>query len=45
MVLSDDAQSWVKSTSEHVYKLMRETPPDGDQFAKAIEVIFQDKWN
>ena len=37
-VLSDDQSSWIKKTTEKVYQLMKETPPDGEKYAEAIEV-------
>ena len=36
-VLADDQAQWVKAMTEKIYQLIRETPPDGDTFAKAIE--------
>ena len=38
LVLTDEQTTWVKTASETVYKLLRETPPDGETFAKSIEV-------
>ncbi len=37
-MLNEDQGTWVKGTQEKVYKLLKETPPDGDAFAKAIDV-------
>ena len=37
-VLNDDQSSWIKKTAEKVYQLMKETPPDGEKYAEAIEV-------
>ena len=30
--------SWMKTTQESLYQLIKETPPDGEQFAKTVEV-------
>ena len=38
MVLTDDQSNWLKNAEDKVYQLIRETPPDGVQFAKTIEV-------
>lgn len=36
--LSEDNLTWTKATQDKVYQLIRETPPDGDSFAKTVEV-------
>lgn len=38
-MLNDDQANWVKKTTEKVLQLIKETPPDGDKYAQAIEVI------
>ncbi len=35
-VLSESASQWVKDTTEKVYKLIEETPPNGEEFAAYI---------
>ncbi|XP_041358036.1 THO complex subunit 1-like [Gigantopelta aegis] len=47
MVLTDEQSAWLKNVEEKVYQLIRETPPDGTQFAKTIEHILQreENWN
>ena len=46
-VLNDDQSSWIKKTAEKVYQLMKETPPDGEKYAEAIEVslLFQNLYS
>ena len=39
-VLNDDQSAWVKKTTDLVFKLIGETPPDGEQYSKAIEVPY-----
>ena len=36
--LSEENSQWVKVTQERVYQLVKETPPDGEQFAKSVQV-------
>ena len=36
--LSEEQSTWVKQTRKRVMDILRETPPDGDSFAKSIEV-------
>uniref|UniRef100_A0A1B6EI84 Death domain-containing protein n=1 Tax=Cuerna arida TaxID=1464854 RepID=A0A1B6EI84_9HEMI len=38
---------WVKDTTEQVYSLLRETPPDGETFAKTVQHILkrEESWN
>ena len=40
-VLSDDQSKWVKKATEQVYDLIKETPPNGEQFAKSVKHILQ----
>ncbi|GAB1599923.1 THO complex subunit 1-like [Argonauta hians] len=46
-VLSEEQSNWIKSTEEKVYQLLKETPPDGDSFAKSIQHILrrEENWN
>ena len=38
---------WVKSTTEQVYLLLSETPPDGSRFAETVKHILarEEHWN
>ena len=38
MTLTDEQAAWVKTTTEKVFALLKETPPDGEKFCKAVEV-------
>lgn len=44
-VLNESQSTWVKETTSQVYELLRETPPDGDKFAKAVEHILEREEN
>ncbi|KAL4236751.1 THO complex subunit 1 [Mactra antiquata] len=46
-VLSDDQSNWIKSSTEKIYQLIKETPPDGEKFAKTVEHILgrEEFWN
>ncbi|CAC5356367.1 THOC1 [Mytilus coruscus] len=46
-VLSEDNLTWTKTTQDKVYQLIRETPPDGDSFAKTVEhtLTREEFWN
>uniref|UniRef100_A0A8C2HK84 THO complex 1 n=1 Tax=Cyprinus carpio TaxID=7962 RepID=A0A8C2HK84_CYPCA len=46
-VLNDDQSLWIEDTTKLVYKLLRETPPDGDKFASMVEHILntEENWN
>ncbi|CAH1254506.1 THOC1 [Branchiostoma lanceolatum] len=37
LVVTDEQALWIKNATDIVYKLLRETPPDGDQFAKMVQ--------
>ena len=39
-ILADDQGPWVKDTQDKVYRILKETPPDGEKFAEAMEVVF-----
>ncbi|XP_033738778.1 LOW QUALITY PROTEIN: THO complex subunit 1-like [Pecten maximus] len=45
--LTDEQSQWVKNTQEKVYQLIRETPPEGEQFASNVEHILsrEEYWN
>lgn len=36
--LSDEQNQWIKTIQDKVYQLIRETPPDGEQFCKIVQV-------
>ncbi|KAF1383735.1 hypothetical protein PFLUV_G00134930 [Perca fluviatilis] len=46
-VLNDDQTAWIEETTKLVYQLLREIPPDGDQFATMVEHILntEESWN
>ncbi|XP_014782757.1 THO complex subunit 1 [Octopus bimaculoides] len=46
-VLSEEQNVWIKTTEEWVYQLLKETPPDGETFAKSILHILrrEENWN
>ncbi|KAJ7386315.1 THO complex subunit 1 [Desmophyllum pertusum] len=44
-VLNESQSTWVKETTSQVYELLRETPPDGDKFTKAVEHILEREEN
>ena len=37
-ILEDEQTTWAKTASERIFKILKETPPDGEKFAAAIEV-------
>lgn len=47
ILLSDNQElkvqeaEWVKETTDRVYSLLKETPPDGESFSKAVEHILK----
>lgn len=45
--LKPDQVEWVKSTTEQVYTLLAETPPDGAIFAETVKNILkrEEHWN
>lgn len=45
--LKVDQKDWVQSTSEKIYDLLRETPPDGPAFADIVSNILkrEEYWN
>lgn len=47
MTLSDEQNGWIKASTEKIYQLIRETPPDGEKFAKTVEHILEreEHWN
>lgn len=46
-VLTDDQSNWIKSSTEKIYQLIRETPPDGEKFSQTVEHILEreEHWN
>ncbi|XP_016525200.1 THO complex subunit 1 isoform X2 [Poecilia formosa] len=46
-VLNDDQSAWIEETTKLVYQLLRETPPEGEQFATMVEHILntEENWN
>ncbi|KAK2556224.1 THO complex subunit 1 [Acropora cervicornis] len=44
-VLNESQSAWVKEMTSQVYELLKETPPDGDKFAKAVEHILEREEN
>lgn len=45
--LKADQKDWVQQCSEKIYSLLRETPPDGDNFADIVKKILmrEEHWN
>lgn len=45
--LSDEQNQWIKTIQDKVYQLIRETPPDGEQFCKIVQHILarEEHWN
>ncbi|XP_022917022.1 THO complex subunit 1 [Onthophagus taurus] len=39
--LKQDQKDWVQSTTEKIYNLLKETPPDGEDFAKICKNILK----
>ena len=37
-VLTEEQSAWVKETTDKVFKMLEETPPDGPKFAETIQV-------
>ena len=46
-VLTDDQSKWVSDSTDQVYGLMDETPPNGPEFTKAVQHILkrEEQWN
>lgn len=46
-LLSEDQSNWIKETTELIYKLLGETPPNGIKFGKDVEKILkrEEYWN
>ncbi|XP_060900923.1 THO complex subunit 1 isoform X1 [Labrus mixtus] len=46
-VLNDDQTTWIEETTQLVYHLLGEIPPDGDKFATMVEHILntEENWN
>ena len=46
-ILSDDQSKWVSDYTEQAYSLINETPPNGQEFAKAVKHILkrEEQWN
>ncbi|XP_014890075.1 THO complex subunit 1 isoform X1 [Poecilia latipinna] len=46
-ILNDDQSAWIEETTKLVYQLLRETPPEGEQFATMVEHILntEENWN
>ncbi|GFY55636.1 THO complex subunit 1 [Trichonephila inaurata madagascariensis] len=46
-ILTEEQQNWLKETTKNIYKLLEETPPNGETFAQDVEKILQreEYWN
>ena len=46
-VLTDDQSKWVNESTDQVYSLIDETPPNGPEFSKAVKHILkrEEQWN
>lgn len=36
-----DQEKWVKDTTDIVYSLIKQTPPDGAQFSQVVKIILK----
>ena len=43
--LSEEQSQWIRTIQDKVYQLIKETPPDGDQFSKTVQVCHNVKQN
>ncbi|CAG9831828.1 unnamed protein product [Diabrotica balteata] len=45
--LKNDQKEWISTNTEKVYSLLRETPPDGEEFAEIVKNILnrEELWN
>ncbi|CAG9865113.1 unnamed protein product [Phyllotreta striolata] len=45
--LKTDQKEWITSNTEKVYNLLRETPPDGEEFAQIVKQVLsrEELWN
>ncbi|XP_078319273.1 THO complex subunit 1-like [Crassostrea virginica] len=45
--LSEEQSQWIRTIQDKVYQLIKETPPDGDQFSKTVQHILarEEHWN
>ncbi|KAL1456912.1 hypothetical protein WDU94_001599 [Cyamophila willieti] len=45
--LKPEQEKWVKDTTETVYSLIKQTPPDGDKFCQVVKLILkgEEHWN
>lgn len=45
--LKNDQKEWISTNTEKVYNLLRETPPDGEEFAQIVKNILhrEELWN
>ena len=45
--IKQDQREWIQTTTDKVYNLLNETPPDGENFAKIFKNILQreEYWN
>lgn len=45
--LKSDQKEWIQNQTEKVYSLLKETPPDGESFAKIVKNILvrEELWN
>jgi hypothetical protein len=39
--LKPEQAEWVKETTELIYKLIKETPPDGERFMASVQKLFE----
>ncbi|CAG0893297.1 unnamed protein product [Darwinula stevensoni] len=46
-LLTDEQVEWVKQTTEKIYKLIAETPPEGEKFLQSVKHFIkrEDLWN
>nr|CAI5846650.1 unnamed protein product [Callosobruchus analis] len=45
--LKNDQKEWISTTTDKIYNLLRDTPPDGDRFAQIVKHVLsrEELWN
>ncbi|XP_062506591.1 THO complex subunit 1-like isoform X2 [Corticium candelabrum] len=45
-VLNEEQHAWIRQMTENVYALLKDTPPDGQQFARTVEHVLtrEENW-
>eukprot|EP00116_Pleurobrachia_bachei_P006599 sb/3466861/ len=47
LILSEPRKFWIRDTTNNIYSILSETPPDGPQFVKHIKSVlkYEEKWS